>query len=307
MKAPNPLIGCLLALWMLSAGAQMAPLGNKAYLPEMYNPVPADKRTGSYMVALLREGWEFPGGFLCGASIVADGWVLTAAHCLFDSNCKKLQFTDLYAIGGGLPLMPGLPRMNATAVRPHPGFRCMPFEEMIAAFNAGQPIPMGNDIGLVRVEGIKVSEPALIVAKDGAASAAPLVASGWGTLGNGAGISSKLNSVSLTVVSTSTCVQAWYPSTLSPDQLCVGPPKLSPLAGVCSGDSGGPLVATLDFNRVQAGLVSLGHLVCNVVDRPSLFTNVLTHRPWIESNVGVGKLADGSKTCTKAMEAAGIC
>lgn len=307
MKALRSLLLCLAVVWSLGAAAQVAPMGTKAYGPEVFNGYAADKQTGTYMVGLLKEGLEFPGGFLCGASIIADGWVLTAAHCLYDTDCNRLNFTSLYVIGGGTPLKPGLPRMDATAVRPHPNFKCMPIAAMIAAFNAGQAIPMGNDIGLVRVEGLSMPNPALVVASDGSAAAAPMVASGWGTLGNGGALSSKLNSVNLTTVGPAVCAQAWAPSALSSDQLCVTPPKQGPSAGICSGDSGGPLVATLGLNRVQAGIVSLGHLVCSVVDRPSLFTNVMVHRPWIESVVGAGKLAVATTGCTPTAIAAHVC
>lgn len=307
MRALRLVLWGQIGLWALGAFAQVEPMGTKAYRPEVFNGLPADARTGTYMVALLQEGLEFPGGFMCGGSIVADGWVLTAAHCLYDRSCNKLEFTALYALGGNLPLGPGLPRMNATAVRTHPNFSCMPVVQMIAAFTAGQAIPMGNDIGLVRVDGVRMPAPALVLASDGLAASAPLVASGWGTLGNNGALSSKLNSVSLDTVATPKCAHDWSPSTLSADQLCVAPPKLGPLAGICSGDSGGPLVATLGINRVQAGVVSLGHLVCSVVDRPSLFTSVLAHRPWIESVVGIGKLAVAAPSCTLAAVAAGIC
>ncbi|WCM94079.1 serine protease [Acidovorax sp. NCPPB 2350] len=307
MKTVRALFLCVFAVWSLGAAAQVSPLGAKAYAPEAFNGVPADKRTSTYMVALLKEGLDFPAGFMCGASIIANDWVLTAAHCLYDDKCNKLKFTSLYAIGGTVPLKPGLPRMDATAVRPHPGFRCIPLVDMIAAFKAGQPIPMGNDIGLVRLDGVRVPDPALVLAKDRSDAAGQLVASGWGTLGNGGAMSSKLNSVQLATIALAQCVQAWSPSTLSSDQLCVMPPSLSPPAGICSGDSGGPLVATVGLNRVQAGIVSLGHLVCNMVDRPSLFTNVFAHRPWIEENVGAANLAVASSSCTPAAIAANIC
>lgn len=307
MKTLRIILACLLAVLYLGAFAQVSPMGTKAYGPEIFNGTPADQRTSTYMVALMKEGFDYPGGFMCGASIVADGWALTAAHCLFDLECNPLDATALYMMGGGAPLRAGLPRMNVTAVRPHPSFRCMPANDMLAAFKTGQPIPMGNDIGLVRVKDLRMPDPALVLASDGTAAAGSLIASGWGTLGNDGALSSKLNSVTLDTVALSVCAQAWAPSILSADQLCVIPPKLSALSGVCSGDSGGPLVATQGLNRVQAGVVSLGHLVCSVVDRPSLFTNVSTHHPWIIGVVGSGKLAVATTSCTPAAAAANIC
>lgn len=296
MKTLRAILLCLIAAWSLGATAQVSPLGAKAYAQvpplganadttKIFHGHLADEQTSTYMVALLKEGREFPGGFMCGASIIANDWVLTAAHCLYDEKCiQKIDPKSLYAIGGTVPLKPWLPRMNATVVLVHPDFKCMPFDEMIATVKAGNPIPMGNDIGLVRVDGVRVPYPALLLATDDPATNEPLVASGWGSLGNVGAMSSRLNSVDLETIPMSQCAQAWLPSKLSPDQLCVKPP--TPTAGICSGDSGGPLVATVGSNRVQAGIVSLGPLVCKIVDRPSLFTNVFSHRQWIEQNVG---------------------
>ncbi|MDB5884652.1 MAG: trypsin alpha, partial [Polaromonas sp.] len=268
-----------LALCPLTLMAQVEPLGWKAYKPEIFNGWPADLITSNYMVALLREGLEFPGGFICGASVIADGWALTAAHCVFDATCKLRKPATLYGLSGSAKLDPGLPRLSATNVLPHPDFTCVPAEEQIAAAKESRPIRMGNDIALVVLEGLKVSQRPLLIATDGTVAVTKMVASGWGTLGN-ASLSYQLMSVQLELEPQSTCAQAWQPSILSSDQLCVGPPAKGPAAGICSGDSGGPLVGSKGPTRVLAGLVSLGHLVCSKVDRPSLFTNVTMHRSW---------------------------
>lgn len=293
-----------LALCPLTLMAQVEPLGRKAYKPEVFNGLPADILTSDHMVALLREGMEFPGGFICGASVIADGWALTAAHCLFDATCKLRKSATLYGLSGSSTLAPSLPRLSATDVLPHPGFTCVTVEEQITAINEGKPIRMGNDIALVALEGLKVSQRPLLLATDDSVAKTRMVASGWGTLGSGS-LSYQLMSVQLDPQPLVTCSLAWKPSILSTDQLCVGPPAKGPAAGICSGDSGGPLVNTQGSNRVQAGLVSLGHLVCSKVDRPSLFTNVLTHRGWIEKVVGKANLPVAG--CTAAEVKAGIC
>lgn len=306
MRAALPL---LLGVWCTAPQAQVEPMGAKSYGPQVFNGNPADIHTTTYMVALLREGLDFPGGFLCGGTVVADGWVLTAAHCLYDGNCKLRKYTTIYAISGRAQLSSGLPKLNATAVVAHPGFQCMPVDQQIAAVQSGKPIPMGNDIGLVRVAGISQPHPALLLPVNAAvASMSPLVASGWGTLGNSGAPSVTLMSVDLAAAPRNSCVQAWAPSVISNDQLCVGPPKQGPAGGICSGDSGGPLVGALNSQRVQAGIVSLGHLVCTNVDRPSLFTSVLAHRAWIENQVGHNNLPVAAATgCTAADIAAARC
>jgi secreted trypsin-like serine protease len=295
-----------LALCPLASMAQVEPLGWKAYKPEVFNGFPADLIASNYTVALLREGLEFPGGFICGASVIADGWALTAAHCVFDATCKLRKSATLYGVSGSAKLAPGLPKLSATDVLPHPDFKCVPVEEQIAAIKQGRPIPMGNDIALIVLEGLKVPQRPLLLATDGTVAASQLVASGWGMLGSGS-LSYQLMSVRLDPQAQSICAQSWQPNILSSDQLCVGPPAKGPAAGICTGDSGGPLVRAKGSNLVQAGVVSLGHLMCSNVDRPSLFTNVLTHRAWIEKEVGKSNLPVAVAGCTAADVAAGIC
>lgn len=302
------LLSFVVGMFASGVSAQVEPMVTKRHTPLIIGGKDADDRTATYVVALMREGLDFPQGFLCGGTIVADGWVLTAAHCLYDGKCGLRRFMTLYTINGTSLLRPGLGKLSVTEVRPHAGFQCIPVEEQIAAVKSGISIPMGNDIGLVRVPGIKLSRPPLFVPSENVViSAVKLEASGWGTLGSAGLPSPVLKSVMLTSIAPNLCIQAWAPSSVSNDQLCVSAPAQNPVSGVCSGDSGGPLVATLGNNRFQAGIISLGHFVCSNVDRPSLFTNVATHRAWIENIIGIEGLPHAVSGCTEADVAARAC
>ncbi len=280
------LLVILIVISQITLG-QVSPARVNSYGPNIFKGTSADNRSSTYMVALMREGMPFPSGFLCGATVIADEWALTAAHCLYDGDCTPWRYSQIYAFSDQVVLNPDLPKLRAKEIVAHSNFVCVPEDQQINAVKNGIPIPMGNDIGLVRLDGLRLpKQPLFLAAIRPAEELSPLVASGWGSLNDTKQISSTLMSINLSQMPAPSCTKAWAPSTVSSDQLCVGPLKQGPLGGVCSGDSGGPLIATIDNERVQVGIVSFGHLACSHVDRPSLFTNVATHLTWIEKQIG---------------------
>ncbi|WP_425306721.1 serine protease [Cupriavidus pauculus] len=296
---------CLLA--SLPALAQVEPLGTKGYGTQVFKGYDADKATASYTAAIFREGMGFPEGFICGSTVIANGWLLTAAHCLYDRDCRRRDASTLYSVANMAVFGPEPRKISVKTATPHPAFQCTTVIKQLEAIKAGKPLPMGNDIALIRAPGVEVPGSGLYLPGGTLPlPPSPLVASGWGSLGNNTGMSAKLQSVKLSTQPHDTCAKAWLPSTISPDQLCVGPPSSRADGGICSGDSGGPLVGASKDYFVQVGVVSLGHLVCNIVDRPSLFTDVESHRKWIEGVVGAGNLPTPAG-CTLTAYANGIC
>lgn len=266
---------------------------------------PATNKDAEYMVAILAAGVAFPDGMMCGGTIIADGWVLTAAHCLFKENCTPRLATELRVSTGRIQYSTiRTMAVSFNGVVPHESFRCVPRNEQLAAIKAGQGLAMSNDIALLKVPEARAPANPLLAATATNSADNGYVSLGWGSLSTTSGPSAILQRNPLPRVDHTSCEAKWSPSKLTPDIICAG--KSGTLAaGVCAGDSGGPLIVEKNKeSAVQVGVVSKGHYSCSVVDRPSLFTNVAFHRDWIEKKTGKLPVPGA---CTPTGIAAGQC
>jgi trypsin len=215
-------------------------------------------------MASVQDGSGFA---FCGGSVIASGWVLTAAHCVPDGNAS-----DLYVVTGKTDLgAPGGQRIKVSQVFVNPAYD-----------------NSAHDSALLKLSS-PTSSPAITLAEatddDLETPGATVTVAGWGDITPTMGLlaTNQLRHVDLKVVSDSECGQTNFGFD-GPTGVCAA----DLLKDSCQGDSGGPLFATKAGRKVQVGIVSYG-TSCAVPKFPGVYSEVNNAqiRSWIRSTSGV--------------------
>jgi secreted trypsin-like serine protease len=265
-------------------------------------------------------------GFICGGSVVAANWVLTAAHCVTDAGQKPLGAENFVVVEGAPNIVKELAALGALADGRVLRVKRVVAHEQYSLAKVDDNLKVENDIALLELADPARSAPIPYADSQSAAAETPnnpAIATGWGKIRpyrnteNGpidpetgklitpAEFKEKyettqLMQVEMPVVATEQC-QAAYRNAYSKividrSQVCSGRPEGGKSA--CNGDSGGPLVVRNESGYVQIGVTSFvaDNTLCALPGLPAVFTRVSAYEPWLRAKTGVNQNVASTET-----------
>lgn len=212
---------------------------------------------------------------ICGASLVASDWLLTAAHCVVGENIFTLAAwigdVDLSSVNGKT--------IALKRIVIHPQYKDDGFH------------PPLNDLALVQLSQVVTQNPVRLsnaynpftFADDTA------VVMGWGTTSvYSSNYPLMLQQTTVPITTQAECNSFYaYNGSISDSMVCAGFPQGG--TDACTGDSGGPLVIpTPSINNVtlwqQLGIVSFGE-GCAQANHYGVYTRVTSYEDFIQSTL----------------------
>jgi len=242
---------------------------------------------------LKKEGKR---GFLCGASVICEHWLVTAAHCM-NRQTSKSSVPDLdtvfYTVQVGRHS--GLDEEHGEQVQTFSGREDIDYIELHPNFTSG--VSRGiitNDIAVIRLKKpIKFNNYVQPICLPNVRAKVNRVlwAAGWGITKGRGPTNEKLKQLGVKIFNESACVDKVPKFNNPKGVLCAGGEVDQ---DTCTGDSGGPLAGPIWVNKGWRkksyqwqlyGLTSIGSPNCNTLSfdrQPAVYTDVAYFSDWVK-------------------------
>ncbi|XP_006027591.2 transmembrane protease serine 11B-like protein [Alligator sinensis] len=244
---------------------------------QMVSSVGVARITGGRLAQAGEWPWQasiqLNGMHRCGASIISNTWLVTAAHCF-----RGVKDPRVWTASFGTVRRPPKERRAIQSIIVHEQYADYLYnhEYDIAVMKLATPLPFTSEI-----HSVCLPEPLQVFPEN-----TSCFVTGWGALRDDGQSVNQLRQAEVKIIGTNICNrEEVYNGAITPGMVCAG--YLEGKIDACQGDSGGPLV-TPDSRGIWylVGIVSWGD-ECAKPNKPGVYTRVTYYRDWITSKTGL--------------------